>query len=113
MPPVELPFGDPERLGHGQFEAVVRVLQDDADPGPPVAAGAVRVVPHPYLAAVPAPVALEDLHGGGLAGPVRAEQAVGVQVDAVDGLPLLVALAQAPNPYRGHRAIVGLVRGSW
>ena len=62
-------------LAHGQLVELAGALQHDADPGPPVLAGRVRVdAEHADLAAVAPPVALQDLHRGGLAGAVRSEQ---------------------------------------
>src|SRR5215469_11398471 len=74
-------------------------LKDDSDPGPPVPAGLGRVhAEHRNRAAVPVAVTLEDLHSGGLAGPVRPQQCehlatADLQVDAVDGDGGAVALA--------------------
>ena len=64
----------PDRLGHGEVEVNPGGLQDDADtalqPGPVAA----RILAQDAdLAAVPGAVPLENLDGGGLARPVRAE----------------------------------------
>jgi len=64
---------------------------------------------HGHRAAVPGPESLEDLHRGGLARAVRAEQgedlAAGyLQVDAVDRRDVTVALAQVPD--HDGRAVV-------
>ena len=55
-----------------------------------------------HLAAVPLPVALEDLDGRGLAGAVRAEQPEDLadrhlEVDSTHRLERAVGLAQAPD----------------
>src|SRR3712207_2719370 len=59
---------------------------------------------HRHLTAVAAAVAFEDLHRGGLTGPVRAEQGDGlargdVEVDAVDGRVASIVFAEAAPPH--------------
>jgi hypothetical protein len=82
------------------------VLQDDADALPVPSVGPPGVgTEHADLAAVPAAVPLEDLHGRGLPRAVRPEQAedlahLHVEVDAAHGLDLAVGLPQAADADR-------------
>jgi len=64
----------PDRLGHGEVEVNPGGLQDDADPALQPGPVAARILAQDAdLAAVPGAVPLENLDGGGLARPVRAE----------------------------------------
>jgi hypothetical protein len=66
---------DAQRLPHRQLEVEAGRLQHQADPGPPGPAGAARLAAeHADHAAAGRLVALQQLHGGRLAGPVGAEQ---------------------------------------
>ena len=97
----------PDQLGDGQLAGLAGRLQDDADPRPPGSARLGRVVTeHRDLAGVAAAEALEDLHGGGLAGPVGTEQRedlarLDVQVDPVDGGATGVPLHQPAHLHDG------------
>jgi hypothetical protein len=67
------------------------------------------VAEHRHRAPVPLAKPLEDLHGGGLARAVRAEQgenltAGDVQIDAIDRGDVRVALAQVPD----HHGRIGV-----
>ena len=85
---------------HRQVGDVLARLKDDPAPGPPRRPGPLGVLAQdPGLARVAPAVALQDLHRGGLAGPVRAEQREHLpsghfQVQAVQGDGALVGLAQ-------------------
>jgi hypothetical protein len=78
-------------------------LRHDADAGAPVRSGLLRVLPEDGdLAGVAVAVALEDLDGGRLPGPVRAEQGEDlavrdVEVEPVDGGHPGVGLAQSAD----------------
>jgi hypothetical protein len=68
------------------------------------------------LAAVAVLVALQDLHGGRLAGPVRSQQGEALplgdlEVDPADGLHLAVCLAQAVHLDGGHRHLLSSLVG--
>jgi len=95
-----------DHLPHGQLGVLRRCLEDDADPGAPLAASLVRVDPqHRHLAGVLAAVALEDLHRRRLACAVGAEQredltGVNVQIDPVDRGEAAIALGQAADSHR-------------
>ena len=79
-----------DHLAHRKFRGVGVALQHDADPRPPFPAAFARVgAKDGDLAAVAAPVPLQDLDRRGLARAVRAEQGEDlavpdVQVDTVD-----------------------------
>ena len=100
----------PDHLEHGEFGPGAGELQDDADPGPPRAAGVRRVAAkHRYRTPVAVPEALEDLDRRGLARAVRAEQGEhltlgDIKVDAVDRRDVPVALTQIPD--RNGRPVV-------
>ena len=86
-------------------------------PGAPRAGRLGRVLAqHAHVAGVPGAVSLQDLHRGGLARPVRAEQGehlarANVQVDSADRLHVAVALGQATNFHRcRHGSNVASVR---
>ncbi len=99
----------PDHLGHRQLVELAGALQHDADPGPPVGVRVGRVdAEHGDLAGVPVPVTLQDLHRGGLAGAVRAEQrehlaTVHVEIHARHRHVVAVRLAQ---PSDGDRQLV-------
>src|SRR6266511_4300317 len=96
-------------------------LEHDADPFAEGPLAALRVeAEHLDLAGGAAPVALQDLHRGRLAGPVGAEQgealALGhLEVDPGDRLDLPIGLAQPLDPDGRHRvpsSRLVLVRGT-
>ena len=93
-----------QHLAHGQLAEVAGGLEHDADPLAEVPPAPLRVeAEHLDLAGVAVPVALEDLHGGRLAGPVRSQQrealALGdLEVDAADGFQLAVAACADRSP---------------
>src|SRR5262249_2510288 len=107
------------RLADGQVGEVGRGLQDDADPGPPRAAGPCRVhAEHLDLAGVAGTVPLQDLDRGRLAGAVGTEERVHLagldgQVDAADGDAITVPLVQSSDPDRVHASIVAVARSGY
>ena len=114
-----------EVLAGGQVRVDGQVLGDVADGGLGVGRADVdRPAGHDDLPAVTPEEAADHRDGGGLAGAVRAEQAVGLagrdlEADAVDGLPLAVALAKIAAdedglPGRGgRRGRCGVLRSEW
>jgi hypothetical protein len=98
-----------QHLLDGDQVEVAALLQHHADPLAPVGAGPAGVrAEDGELTAVPVAEAFEDLGDGGLPGPVRAEQGedlagVHVEVDAVDGDDVLVALPEPAGPDCGVR----------
>jgi hypothetical protein len=102
-----------DRLGHGQVAIDPGRLEHDPDPRLELGAVTARVeAQHGDLAAVPAPVALEDLDRCRLAGTVRPEQREDlaeryVEVDARDGVHAAVGLDESAYSHRiaaGHIA---------
>ena len=93
--------GQRDGLGDGQRRLEPAGLRDDPDPRAVVAARPLRVdAEHGDRPGVAPPIALQDLDGGRLAGPVRAEQGEDLpvldrEVDARDGVDLPVPLPQA------------------
>ena len=87
-------------LADGQGGWQLRRLEDDADPLAKRLASVLGVdAEHRHVTAVTLPVALEDLDGRRLAGPVRPEQAEDLplldrEADPGDGLHGAVALAE-------------------
>ena len=94
---------EPDQLTRTALRRDASVLEHQADPR--VECGSVTGGVHPQdanVAAVPAAVAFQDLHRGGLAGAVRAEQrhelaAGDRELEAVEDLQRPVALAQPAN----------------
>src|SRR4029453_15114665 len=98
-------------LAHGELAEVAGGLEHDAPPLAEVPAAALGVgAEHLDLPGVAVPVALQDLHGGRLAGPVGPQEcealALGdLEVDAADGFQLPVPLAQPGYPDGRHRCL--------
>src|SRR5262249_39719735 len=88
-------------------------LEHDPDPAAQLDGPFRRIVPqHGDLSAAALAVALEDLHGGRLAGPVRPQQpehlaAMNVDVDPAHGLELAVALDEVAHLDRRGRIAHG------
>ena len=105
-----------DRLAHREVPVDARGLQHDPDAAlqrGPVTAGI--DAKNADLAAVTSPVALENLHRGGLARPVRAEQREDLawadrKVDAPDSLHARVGLLQAMNIHRERARLADLNR---
>ena len=111
-------FDLPTQTGYDPDHELAGALQHDAHPGPPVRAGVRGVsAEHRNLARIAAPVALQDLHRGGLAGAVRAEQSehlatAYVEVHARHRDVVAVRLAQ-PSDGDGQLVIHGVKCASW
>jgi hypothetical protein len=101
LPAVEV-GEQPQGLGAGEVVVESALLKLNPDPAP----GLGRFLPeHLDLPGIGPAQPLDDLHGGGLAGAVGAEQgdylaALDLQVKAPDRLHRAVALAQPPHPDR-------------
>ena len=99
----EVPGEHADRLAHREHGVELALLEHEPDAFPPRTGGACRVdAQHRHLARGAGAVALEDLHGGGLAGAVRAEEAedlalLHIEVDALDRIVLPVPLAQTAD----------------
>ena len=104
------PVGD--RLAHGQVLVDARALQHDPHARAQVGVARRRVVAeHGDVAGAAAAVALEDLDRRRLARAVGPEQpedlaAAHLEVDAADGLALLVGLVEVLHLDRGHAAMM-------
>src|SRR3954447_8560224 len=98
-----------ERLAHGQVRVGAAALQHDAHAPAQIGRALGRVeAEHGHLAAVPVPVALEDLDGGGLARAVGPEQpedlaAPDAERQPADRLLAPVGLRQVVHNDRGAR----------
>ena len=107
---------EPDQLARPALRGDPAVLEHQADPR--VERGPVPGRVHPqdaHVAGVPAPIALQDLHRGGLAGAVRSQQghelaAGDREVEVIEHLQRPVALAKAAN-VDGERHVPAGARG--